>query len=110
MCAHKATAAFALVVLLQAVGAWRNRVRGLLYMTGFILVTPVSLLLAAQLSAFTDLWGHALAIAAGALLYVVAGSLVPRVEHLAREGVGPVRTTFMAAVLINVGMQLASPH
>ncbi len=110
MCVHKATAAFALFVLLKAVGAWRTRWVAAAYMVGFLAVTPASLLLASQLAQFTAIWGYALALSAGALLYVVAGSLVPRVEHLARQGAAPVLTTFFVAVLVNVGAQMLAPH
>ena len=110
MCVHKAMATFALFVLLKEVGLWHRRAVGVLYMVGFLLVTPLSLFLAAELAAATEVWGMALALAAGALLYVVAGSLVPRVEHMAREGPGPVLTTFLIAVAINVGAEIITPH
>lgn len=110
MCAHKAMASFALFVLLKEVGLWHRRITGMLYMAAYLLVTPVALLLATQLTATTEIWGMALALAAGALLYVVAGSLVPRVEHMAREASGPVLVTFLAAVAINVGAEILTPH
>lgn len=110
MCIHKAMASFALFMLLKEVGLWHRRGIGVVYMAGFLVVTPISLLLAAQLAETTEIWGVALAVAAGALLYVVAGSLVPRVEHLAREGLGPVFTTFLAAIAINVAAEVITPH
>jgi zinc transporter ZupT len=110
MCVHKATAAFALLMLLRDLGALRSRRQSALYLAGFVAVTPASLLLAAQLHSATPLWAPLLAVSAGALLYVIAGSLVPRVEHLAREGLGPVLLVFAAAVLVNVGVQVAAPH
>jgi len=110
MCLHKATASFALLMLLKDVGLWHRRVAGIAYMLGFVVVTPLALLAASQIAAATEVWGTLLALAAGALLYVVAGSLVPRVEHLAREGIGPVLATFFVAVLVNVGIQIAAPH
>ena len=110
MCIHKAMASFALFMLLKEVGLWHRRGIGMLYMAGFLVVTPISLLLATQLAEATEVWGLALALAAGALLYVVAGSLVPRVEHLAREGLGPVFATFLAAILINVAAEIIAPH
>ena len=103
-------ASFALFMLLKEVGLWHRRGIGMLYMAGFLVVTPISLLLATQLAEATEVWGLALAVAAGALLYVVAGSLVPRVEHLAREGLGPVFSTFVAAILINVAAEIIAPH
>ena len=110
ICVHEATAAFALLVLLRDVGLWRQRLTGIAYMAIFVAVAPTALLVAAQLAVATEIWGVALALAAGALLYVVAGSLVPRVEHLAREQLGPVLLTFVIAVLVSVGVQLAAPH
>ena len=110
MCVHQATAAFALLMLLRELGALTSRRRMLLYMAAFLAATPLSLLLAAQLATTTTLFAHLLALAAGALLYVIAGSMVPRVEHLAREGVGAVMVMFLAAVLLNVGVQLVAPH
>jgi len=106
---HKATAAFALLMLLREVGTRRRRTLAL-YMLGFLLVTPLALVLAAQLHDAIDLWASALALSAGALLYVIAGSFVPRVEHMAREHVAPVLSTFLVAVLVSVGVELAAPH
>ena len=96
--------------LLRDVGLWRQRSAGIAYMAIFVAVAPLSLLAASQLAVATEFWGVALALAAGALLYVVAGSLVPRVEHLAREQIGPVLLTFVVAVLVSIGVQLAAPH
>jgi zinc transporter ZupT len=107
---HQATAAFALLVLLRDVGLWRKRLTGIAYMAAFVAVAPIALLVAARLAVATEIWGIALALAAGALLYVVAGSLVPRVEHLAREQMTPVLLTFVIAVLVSAGVQLAAPH
>ncbi len=110
MCVHQAMASFALLMLLRELGALASRRRTLAFMAAFLAAAPLSLLLAAQLAAVTAVWAHLLALAAGALLYVIAGSMVPRVEHLAREGIGAVPVMFLAAVLLNVGVQLAAPH
>jgi len=108
LCIHKVMASFALFVLLKEVGLWKRRTIGFLYMGGYLLVTPIALFMATQLAAATEIWGMALALAAGALLYVVAGSLVPRVEHLAREG--PALAAFIVAVMLSIGSNVLGPH
>ena len=45
---------------------------------------------------------YVLAASGGALLYVVAGSMVPRVEHVARERRGPILGAFLFGVLATV--------
>ncbi len=110
MCVHKATAAFALLMLLRELGALGGRRRATAILLGYLLMTPLALLLAAQVARWTTLWAPLLALSAGALLYVIAGSLVPRVEHLARERVGPVLSTFLIAIAVNAGVLVLAPH
>ena len=109
MAVHECNAGFALFVLLRETGG--GTVRGVqrLYLLLFALTAPVTML-ALHASQDQPWVPYVLAFSAGALLYVVAGSLVPRVEHVAREGRAPVISAFLAAVLVNVGLSLWHPH
>jgi zinc transporter ZupT len=109
MAVHECNAGFALFVLLRETGG--GAVRGVrrLYLLLFTLTAPVTML-ALHVHQDQPWVPYVLAFSAGALLYVVAGSLVPRVEHVAREGRAPVISAFLAAVLLNVGLALWQPH
>lgn len=108
MAIHECNAGFALFVLLRETAGpgahWTSR----WYLLVFALTAPLTMLF---LSGLEQPWiPYLLAFSAGSLLYVVAGSLVPRVEHVAREGRAPVITAFLVAVLVNVGLHLWNPH
>jgi zinc transporter ZupT len=110
MAIHEANAGFALWVLLRETAgpgtSWLRRA----YLLGFALVAPSTLLLAVSLQETHTWMPLVLAASAGALLYVVAGSLVPRVEHIARGARAPVIATFLTAVLVNIGLQFLHAH
>ena len=99
---HEALAGFALFVLLREVGVAATRI----YLLGFPFVAPAALLVAASLQGTFTWMAYVLAASGGALLYVVAGSLVPRVEHVAREKRAPVLAAFLLAVALNIGLEL----
>ena len=110
MAFHKALTAFALVVFLREVGALKRSWMTALYLGGFLLVTPIALVLATQLESAAPWRGFLLGIASGALLYVIASSFVPRVEHMAQEHSTPVFLVFLVAVVANAGIHIAMAH
>ncbi len=107
--AHRINASFSLSMLLKEIaGAHSPHDHRLsehrIYLILFVLLTPVVFLVSSQLDFFTPWVPHVMALAGGALLYVLAASLVPRVEHVAKEDKAPVLITFLAAVLLNLGL------
>lgn len=107
--AHRMNASFSLSMLLKEISGTHSphdhRIsEHRLYLIIFVLLTPAVFLLSSQLSFFTPWVPHVMAVAGGALLYVLAASLVPRVEHVAVEDRTPVLVTFVAAVLFNIGL------
>ena len=110
MVVHEATAGFALALLLREVQGRSWTVSQIVYLLGFACVAPAALLVAGSMTGEVTWMPYLLGASAGALLYVVAGSLVPRVEHLAREGRTAVLAAFLGAVVVNLGLQFAKPH
>ncbi|MCA8957740.1 MAG: hypothetical protein KDC87_16815 [Planctomycetes bacterium] len=109
MCGHKITASFALVMLLRETSAGLRGAAHLAYMLLFVAVTPAVIWISG-LSALTRWMPYAVAAGAGALLYVICGGLVPRVEHRAQGGHQRVLLTFLIGALITVGVEMMSPH
>ncbi len=112
MCAHKITASFALLWLLQETSTGLKPAMRMLYMLIFVMVTPATLLLLSQGSADLEhTMSYVVAVGAGALLYVISSGMVPRVEHTAKEsGKGQVLVTFLIAVAITLAVENAAPH
>ncbi len=110
MAVHKITASFALIMLLNALGEGRGGLGGPTSMVVFSAITPVTMLLAHQLELIQPYMGYVLAISGGALLYVIVGSMVPRVEHVARAGRWPVIGAFLFAVLLSVAFDTLGGH
>ena len=110
MAIHKVTSSFALVILLRGLGKGSHSIDGVLSMALFSLITPVTLLGASALQSWRVPMAYVLAVSGGALLYVVAGSMVPRVEHVAREGRGPILAAFLLGVLATVGFGAFDHH
>ena len=106
MAIHKITSSFALVMLLRGLGKAGQSIGGIASMTAFSLITPATMLLAASLEPLRGVIPYVLSVSGGALLYVVAGSMVPRVEHVAKGERGPVLAAFLSAVLITIGFDL----
>jgi zinc transporter ZupT len=107
--AHRMTASFSLSMLLKEIEGHHSPhdhrlSEHRLYLAIFVLLTPIVFLLSSQLTFFTPWVPHVMALAGGALLYVLAASLVPRVEHVAVEDKAPVLITFLLAVLLNIGL------
>lgn len=110
MCIHKMTAAFALVMLLRQTSAGLKASIHLVYMMIFVLITPVVVLASKQLVFLQDHMHYVVALAAGALLYVVGGGMIPLVEHKAKEGRSGVLLAFLLAVAITILVELVAPH
>ncbi len=110
LAAHKATAGFALFLLLREISK-QDVKRRTLYLGAYILISPLTFILGGELGG--ELAGYmpqVLGIAGGALLYAVAGSMVPQVEHMARESFGPILGSFLLGIALTVGMTLVVPH
>jgi zinc transporter ZupT len=99
MAIHKITSSFALVMLLRGLGSAGRTIGGAVSMAAFSLITPATLLGASAFEGWRQPMAYVLAASGGALLYVVAGSMVPRVEHVARERRGPILAAFLLGVL-----------
>jgi len=111
MCGHKMTASFALVMLLKETSSGLTSGLRMLYMLVFVGITPAVILLAENLQFLNESMHYVVAVGAGALLYVIFGGMVPRVEHLAHEGKSnKVFITFLAGVGITVALELSSAH
>lgn len=110
MCAHKITASFALVMLLGETSARLGTAMQMLYLAIFVAITPVVLLITHAVHLPHGLMHYPVALGAGALLYVVCGGMIPRVEHLAQDGRQRVLVTFLAGALITVLVEVVAPH
>jgi len=110
MCGHKITACFALVMLLRETSAGLSNAMRNLYMLIFVLITPVVVLLAAQLKFMEGYMHYPVGIGAGALLYVICGGMIPRVEHSAQDGRKWVLGAFLLGVLSMIAIELVAPH
>lgn len=111
MCGHKLTASFALVMLLKETSGGLTSGLRMLYMLVFVAITPAVILLAENLQFLKDSMHYLVAVGAGALLYVIFGGMIPRVEHLAHEGKSnKVFVTFLIGVSITVALELSSAH
>ncbi len=107
--AHRMNASFSLSMLLKEIAGTHaphdHRLsQHRIYLLIFVLLTPLVFLLSSQLTFFTPWVPHVMDLAGGALLYVLAASLIPRVEHVAKEDRAPVLITFTVAVLLNLGL------
>jgi zinc transporter ZupT len=110
MCGHKFTASFALWMLLGETSAGLRTSMRYAYMLLFVLITPAVIVLSHQLHFLESWMPHIVAAGAGALLYVVCGGLIPRVEHIAQERRGGVLMTFLVAAGITIAVELIAPH
>lgn len=110
MAIHKITSSFALVMLLRGLGAAGRSIGGATSMIVFSLITPATMLAAGSLEVVAAYVGYVLAVSGGMLLYVIAGSMVPRVEHVAREGRAPVIGAFLVGVLVTIGFEQLGGH
>ena len=111
MCGHKLTASFALVMLLKETSGGLTSGLRMLYMLVFVAITPAVILLAENLQFLNNAMHYLVAIGAGALLYVIFGGMIPRVEHLAHGGKSnKVFITFLIGVSITIALELSSAH
>lgn len=111
MCGHKLTASFALVMLLKETSGGLKSSMQRIYMLVFVAITPAVILAAEHLQFLHDSMHYVVAVGAGALLYVIFGGMIPRVEHLAHEGKSnKVFLTFFVGVAITVVLELSGSH
>lgn len=110
MCGHKLTACFALVLLLRETSAGLSSAMRNLYMILFVAITPVVILLADQLTFLEHRVHYVVGLGAGALLYVICGGMIPRVEHSAQDGRKWVLAAFLLGAATMVTVQLLAPH
>jgi zinc transporter ZupT len=109
MCVHKLTSSFALVMLLRETsGDPRGRLTWL-YLLVFVVITPV-VVLVGSLDQLQNSMDYLVPLGAGALLYVICGGMVPRVEHLAQEGRQHVLSTFIIGAVVTIVVELVVPH
>lgn len=108
MCAHKFTSSFALVMLLRETSGSAKGTPWL-FLLVFVLITP-AVVLAGELEILQSPLHYLVPVGAGALLYVICGGLVPRVEHLAQEGQQRVLPTFIIGAAVTILVELAVPH
>lgn len=108
MCGHKLTASFALVMLLKETSGGLKSSLRMVYMLVFVAITPTVILLASELQSLKESMHYAVAIGGGALLYVIFGGMIPRVEHLATEGKSNrVFVAFLFGVGITIALELS---
>ena len=110
MCGHKITACFALVMLLRETSAGLSNAMRNLYMLIFVAITPAVVLLAAQLKFMEGYMHYPVGLGSGALLYVICGGMIPRVEHSAQDGKRWVLAAFLLGALSMVIIEMAAPH
>lgn len=114
MAGHKLTASFALVLLLRETSAGLSAAMRNVYMILFVAITPIVLLvtnqLAAQASDLQTFVPYVVGLGAGALLYVICGGMIPRVEHSAQDGRKWVLAAFLLGAATMVTVELLNPH
>lgn len=108
MCAHKFTSSFALVMLLRETSGSAKGAPWL-FLLVFVLITP-AVVLAGELEVLQSPLHYLVPLGAGALLYVICGGMVPRVEHLAQEGQQRVLPTFIMGAVITIMVEFSVPH
>lgn len=105
MVLHKVSSSFALVMLLASFGYQVHRLAGVLALVAFAAITPATMVLATQVEAILPYTAILQALASGAMLYAIAETMLPRMEHAARDRGSAALPAFLIAVLLSIAIE-----